>query len=439
MSRVFFLSYATPDKDDQAHRDALDRFWRDLASAVAALVTLQPGGDFSSVGYRYSVDLEPGTPDWKLALATSIAEYPVGIVLRSAQYLAPDRPWCRWECLTLAERNDWADTRLGSKPRMLLVLNWSPVQSSDVPKEFPDAQMVQAAVASNDADDQRAVEAVFHRGLRQTIDLAEGDKQEQNAYKRFVATLAAYTVKQWREWTDEIDKRQLDVPLPDVFQSELRWTAPSTNAGEPGQPRQLPRRKVVVVYVAAEPAKVAALSPNRTWRYDDDGEADWQPFSSTPNEHPKVEAMVRSLKDIEVERWHFDYFSHQMAALLAKVGQRYPVLFIVDPWTTSQIAEYRQALEAYARLDPDRLACTIPVVIWNDADPDLAGIRADFEARVDCLFDRYRWETVESVDDFSRTLTAAIRKLQSMIRKLLGGSSLHGGSPAIRISPSPKS
>ena len=65
MSSVFFLSYASPDKDDHAHRDALDRFWISLASKVAELVQLPAGSEFSSVGFRDSQKLMAGTPDWR--------------------------------------------------------------------------------------------------------------------------------------------------------------------------------------------------------------------------------------------------------------------------------------------------------------------------------------------------------------------------------------
>ena len=437
MSSIFFLSYATPAPGDQAHVDAVNRFYVDLSSKVAGHVKLPAHADVTSVGFRDSDKLMAGAPDWKVALAHKLVEFPVGVVLRSAQYLAIDRPWCRWECLAYTRRNEWADQVVQSKPRMLLVLNWSKVNESDVPPEFPAAQMVQASIAGADTTTRDAVQAVFQRGLRETIELAAVEVSVSAQYKRFVGALAEYLVAQWDAWRTEVNARQLDPPPPEAFDPALNWSARATNAADPGLPRQTPKRKVIVVYIAAQPHQVAAVAATRQWRYLDDGESDWQAFAQAPGGHDAVGAMMASgLKDIEIERLPFEYFRDHVEELLRKFGQRYPVLFIVDPWSASQIDEYRKALEACAQLQPDRLAYTCPVVVWNSTDHEQALARQDFEQKVECLFSLYQWEVIENRDDFAKILTTAVQKLQRMIRNARADLSPHGGTSPPRISPS---
>jgi len=435
MTTVFFLSYAGPDEHDKRQRNAIERFHKDLSANVRALIGLRD----EQVGYWDRSGLETGTPNWEEALAKNLAKFPVGVILLSPQYLAADRPSCKWECLYLTARNDWADKQLSNKPRLLMVLNWLKPRPEDIPDDFPKAtQIVNESIVRAAPEVQRAVRAVLSRGVRRTTELSSDDDVIRTEYTQFIWALADYIVDQWRRWQGDKRKHN-EMPLPPPFSENSVWDSRLTNARSAPNPRpdSLARKKVVTVYIAAQPSQV---EDPRAWRYRDDGESDWHAFSGwaspSADDDQRIGEIVNAVPGIEVERLHFNYFADQkhMPDLLKTIGRRYPVVFIIDPWTASQLQVYRDALELCSKLEADHGACTCPIVIWNDDDPEAVQIRTEFERNVRSLFQKYQWEEVKERHEFDACLLGAVERLRRKIRNMRADESSRGGSPLVRIS-----
>lgn len=442
MPSVYFLSYARPRLARQQTADQVDRFERDLAETVSSKL----GGDGVRVGFRDSCSIEAGSPAWSDELREQLIARPLGIVLMSPQYLERERTWCKWEYQFLSARNNFVsrlpEALATNKPRLLLVLDWVRTEAKDLPAGLStELQRVSESIVENeDPQDVAAVRWVLQRGIWDVIKLVEaGDADALPAYRRFMLCLGSYLRAQWARWgalkaTQE--QHQLDAPVPAAYDPQDTWDAVRpTNAAEPAAVRspRAQRRKVFVVYVAARPHEVPAP---RAWRYLDDGEYDWRPFagSAADDAEPHVGHYMNSIEGIEVREWQFDTFCDHMDDTMELAGRRYPVLFIVDPWTTTQIDRYRDVLQRFVASRFDQEAFTAPVVVWNDGDADSTKLRADFEHRVAVLFGRNRWEPSSTRDEFRETLDSAVKSLQRRIRNAAADDLPASGKPLPRIS-----
>jgi hypothetical protein len=312
---------------------------------------------------------------------------------------------------------------------------WERPDDKDIPKEFPlQVQHVTESIAGSDKQAAFAVQHVLYLGLRKAMQLVDSkDDRVLPLYTRFLQVFAKYVVAQWRRWT-EIPPNLVNIPLPAPFDPNNRWAPAKPTSVAPPQPRpdRAQRRRVFVVYIAAPPSEVSAC---REWRYREDGGYDWKPFAVTDQvgDGRHVGDFVKELGEVEVIPWPFTYFYEHMEEALGKAGRRYPVLLIVDPWTTCQLDRYRKALEYYVKSFDDRLFCS-PIVIWNENDSDTFGIRSDFEQKVGSLFNQNRWEPVAEGSEFTDTLDGVIRLLQRKIRNVLADENSRGGSNPPRIS-----
>lgn len=440
MPKVFFISYAR-DRDANPNSPGLeDRFEVDLRENVSSLLP----NDNERVGFRDARDIEAGTASWENELAAQLAAYPVGIVLLSPAYLERRRPWCKWECRYLDYRNALVSSQTRSDPpRLLLILHWVKPDNKDIPAQFPGSvQHVDESIADSETEALKAIRYVLYNGLRNTLQLVDsGDATARPLYTRFLQTLAKFVVAQFRRW-EVVAGSVRNLLLPPRFSVADVWTPVNPTTVEPPKPRpdRAQRRRVYVVYLAAPPSEV---SPERAWRYRDGGEEDWQPFAgAVPGAVPTyqerhVSEFVEDLSGVVVTAWPFMYFCEHMEAALSRAGHQYPVLFIIDPWTTCQLERYRKALEQYvvSRFD-ERFFCS-PIVIWNAHDSETVQIRSEFERSVGALFNRNRWEPVIKVDEFTETLDDIINLQQRKIRNVLADESPRGGSDPPRISAFP--
>jgi hypothetical protein len=122
-----------------------------------------------------------------------------------------------------------------------------------------------------------------------------------------------------------------------------------------------------------------------------------------------------------------------MEEALQDAEHRYPILFIVDPWTGAQLDYYYAALEHYKN-DFENTNFSTPIVIWNDLDPDVAGFRASFERKLLTLFNLNRWQAVSNRDELKSTLQQTVLLLQQQIRSRRASEVPDSGSKLIRIS-----
>lgn len=438
MANVFFLSYARPPAGDQDHLRAIDRFFEDLRRKVIEKLAARD----SEAGFRDARGLMAGSPDWTRELAKKMQDFPIGIVLLSPWYLSHQSPWCRWEHQFLSRRNEWAEYRLtANAPKLLLVVDWVKTNTNDIPSNYPATlQRVQESIAGGDAAAREAVRQVLEPGLLQTMELVLAGNTESIArYRQFTAVLASYVMEQWRKWESGELAANKDVPTPPVYDPTDVWISPlgQTNARRPPQVRTAvpSRRKVVVIYIAAQPGEVDLM---RAWRYQDDGESDWHAFAVQGGgdeilDADSVGALVAAIPEVEVERLHFSFFSRQMEEQLRRVALRYPVLFIVDPWTVTQLKEYRETLSRYAQIESKFQAFACPVVIWNEQDTT-DEIRTEFAEKVSSLFNQYRWEETSHKEEFAQALANAIKKLQRLIRNARADRIPAVGTPPPRIS-----
>jgi hypothetical protein len=392
MSKLFFLSYARPPHQDAEHLEAVDRFFDDLCAKVAEKLTAKN----ASPGFRDKRHLEPGSPDWVEALKDAMREHPIGIVLLGPWYLSPTSGWCKWEHDYLLHRNALAARREGPEtPRLLLVLNWVGTHPRDLPLNYPtNVQRVDEAIARGQDDLVEAVRFVNQRGLRETIALVTaGDASAKQNYERFTSVLAGYVHEQWRRWSGQPDREDLKPPVPD-FDAANCWISPTpTNAREAPRARAEVKRKVKVVYVAAHPEEA---DDARAWRYRYEGESDWQPFALRPgaetDDAERIGAMVAALPEIQVDTVPVKYFAQNMGAELRSINRRYPVIFIVDPWSVgSRPEDYRTVLFRYKRLEKKMQSFASPVIVWNKDDPPQAEIAAKFAEVMGAAFDKHRW------------------------------------------------
>lgn len=447
MPKVFFMSYARPRSNrggpdaqaDESQHALIDRFYEALRKHVQGQI---PGGDQLPVAFRDARNIEAGTTQWASELSAQLREYPIGLVLLAPAYLDQDRPWCRWECKYFEERNLAASNVSGAlqaeTPRLLLVVEWIKPFENDVPIDFPSqTQRVGESIAHGNAAHAEEVRHILREGLMNVQELAEaGTSTARTSWMAFIQLLGNEIVEQWRRW-QAIDPRKRVNPAPPSFDPRLQWTpAQATNAG--GQAKARPdrsqRRMVYVVYVAAKPRDV---SPHRAWRYEDLGESDWRPFAGlTPQgDDEPVDAYLEALEGVKVEKWPLTYFKDNMAELLAEIKDRSPVLFVVDPWTATQLDNYGGALIAYARAMSTYETFGVPVVVWNENDTESMGLRRDFAQRIESLFAGNIVEPVSQGDELRTCLITVVAGLQRKIRHKLAGNLPSNGSPPPRISP----
>ncbi len=430
MSQVFFLSYARPRPVAQDTEPLVRQFHADLQSKLANHVTSGP----NPFGYFDRCDLEAGSANWVTSLNEALVQHPIGVVLLSPDYLDSTRPWCRWECLYMAQRNEALDrlkpALTHDAPKALIMLNWGNPSESGFPKDFPQqTQRLGESIALDDNDDIEAVKHVCSRGLRSVMELARADDPKATAmYVRFVQCLARYIAQQWVLWA-KVVQRQFDIPLPPPFDGQ-GWTpaVASSSALQP-RPAQATRRMVYVVYLAAPPNDVT--EEDRQQRHQERGESDWQPFGAQQH----VDEFMDSVRDCKVEKWPFNYFNAQMAHCLKEAGDKQPVLFVVDPWSASKLDGYRQALKQYRELSKQHGTFACPLVIWNEEDEKSAVLRAEFEERVETIFGRDRWEPVNDPKEFRDRLAYVVSSLRNKIRMARTISRPPNGSPLPRISP----
>jgi hypothetical protein len=438
MPKIFFVSYARPRIKDADPASLSTKEVDDFVGRLSSEVASRVQQDTDRVGFRDTCSTEAGTPQWADTLAAQLAEYPVGIILLEPAYLGNDRPWCKWECLFLASRNAEMGGRMENPPRLFLVLQWIEPFPEDVPHEFPSAQRVGEAEGGDNEEYRAAIRYVLANGLRTTIQLADSPNDEaRRSYPLFIKALGNYVLEQWHRWKKALETPDFPNPTPPPFNPLDRWAAKPIGAGEPPKPRSAAgqRRRVYVVYIAAHPKDVESKMPQRAWRYLEDGQYDWQAFAgavANPDE-PHIGDFVKEIPDVEVILWQFRYFCEHMEEALQDAEHRYPILFIVDPWTGAQLDYYYAALEHYKN-DFENTNFSTPIVIWNDLDPDVAGFRASFEGRLLTLFNLNRWQAVSNCDEFKSTLRQTVLLLQQQIRSRRASVVPDSGSKLIRIS-----
>jgi len=437
MPKVYFLSYARDRKSAPEANDLEASFERDLAKEVQAKLKQ----DASDVGFRDAGSIEAGTPAWSDELSRQIAEYPVGLVLLSPKYLQQDRPWYKWECLYLASRNSQVEQTtqdlLGhTPPRLLLIVEWEKPDDEDIPRDFPrEVQRVGESIAGTDQDGGRAVRYILRYGLRSTLEQRKaGDMLASTAYQRFVQLLAAYIKDQWDRWRGFTHLGNVLDPPPQFDGGDCWASVNPISAGSPAKPRpdRIKRRKVYFVCLAALPEEV---SIDRSWRYEEDGENDWQPFAGgTPDiRDRRLADYMADLRDVEINPWPFEYFKSQMADALSRVSNRYPILFVVDPYTACLKVRYREVLQEYVDGEYDSKVFCTPIVIWNDNDPQAEGLRNTFQTSVAHFFGLNRWEVIEQSAELTETLDAVIKSVRRRIRYVRADENPRGGSDPPRI------
>lgn len=422
MPHVYFLSYARPRTARAQSLGLIDRFEQDLCDNVGQLVR----SDGQRAGFRDSGSIEAGTASWCRELGEQLLAHPVGVVLLSPQYVEQERSWCKWEYQFLRCRNEAVgrlpDTLAPRRPRLLLVLDWIRVEQKDLPGDIAaEVQQVGESIAGRDPLDIAAVRYVTERGLWNTLKLVEADDPDaRRAYTRFMLALSHFIVEQWSRWRmlhPQLLQRQIDLPLPPEHDPADTWgAARPTSAAQPAAARidRAQRRKVFVVYMAARPHEVPDA---RAWRYRDDGEYDWRPFARLDDESElHIGDIMRTLEGVEVREWQFHTFYDRMEETLGLAGRRYPVLFIIDPWTTTLLEPYREVLQRYVQSHLDDEVFSAPIVLWNRNDPDTEAVRADFEERVRVLFHRTRWEPAQSQEELGEVLVGVVKALQRRIR-----------------------
>jgi hypothetical protein len=425
MPKVYFLSYARPRDGGDGSLDEVDQFSEDLSTNVAALMA----SDGASVGFRDSRSIEAGTSSWVSELKSQLMSRPLGIVLLSPHYLERERPWCKWEYDYLSLRNQKVACLHGNLapevPRLLLVIDWVLTEKNDLPQDLLKfTQRVGESIAhKGDSDDVSALRFVQERGLWKTMRLAKNghDEKAMKSYTRFVQCLAEYIAQQWNRWERfrQIAARQrMDLPMPAEFDPNNVWRSgrlTSANGTPTVRQSRSQKRRVYVVYVAANPREVP---PERAWRYREDGEYDWRPFGIDEDEDEAVHVgeLVRKIEGIDVREWDFNGFCERMGEKMGMAGRRYPVILIVDPWTTTKHDRYLDALNAFVKAKFNQSAFMAPVVIWNDQDAESAKSMADFEERVAEVFGRNQWEPAQSQAQFLEALAGIIAALQRRIR-----------------------
>lgn len=430
MSKVFFLSYARPREVAQDTEPLIRQFHTDLQSKLANHVTSGP----DPFGFFDRCDLEAGSPSWVASLHDALIQHPIGVVLLSPDYLDSARPWCRWECLYMVQRNEALDRLKPAlqhdAPKALLMLNWGNPSQSGFPKDFPhETQRMGESIADGNSDDIEAVKQVCERGLRSVMELATaGDAKVTSIYVRFVQCLARHIARQFALWT-AVAARQFDLPLPPPFQGQGWTPAVASSAGQPAQPPLAMRRMVYVVYLAAPPHDIT--EENRRQRHEVRGESDWQPFGASQH----VDEFMDSLRDCRVKEWQFSYFRNQMAHCLDEAGDKQPVLFVVDPWSASKLENYREALAQYLKLSAEYGTFACPLVIWNEEDEKSVALRGEYEERVEVIFGRDRWEPVNDAKQFRERLPHVVGSLQNKIRMARTSRRPPTGSLPPRINP----
>lgn len=430
MSKVFFLSYARPREVAQDTEPLIQQFHADLQSKLANHVTSGP----DPFGFFDRCDLQAGSASWVSSLNEALVQHPIGVVLLSPDYLDSARPWCRWECLYMVQRNEALDqlkpVLMQDAPKSLLMLNWGNPSPSGFPKDFPQqTQRMGESIADGNSDDIEAVKQVCDRGLRSVMELARaGDAKMTSIYVRFVQCLARYIARQWTLWT-VVAGRQSNLPPPPPFDGQGWTPAVASSAGQPAQPPVAMRRMVYVVYFAAPPHDVAEAA--RQQRHQVRGESDWQPFSASQH----VDEFMDILHDCRVKDWSVSYFCNLMPECLKEAGDKQPVLFVVDPWSAAKLENYRETLEKYQLQAADYGTFACPLVLWNEEDEKSAALRAEYEERVEVIFGRDRWEPVYDPKQFRERLPSVVGSLQSKIRMARTSRRPPTGSLPPRISP----
>ncbi|HMX09811.1 MAG TPA: hypothetical protein PKE61_02780 [Burkholderiaceae bacterium] len=440
MSAIYFLSYARP-RSGEGDRDSLiRRFHEDLTRKIENKVRTS---SLAEVGFRDAGSIESGVLDWEEELRRQLMARPIGIVLLSPQYLDEERPWCSWEFQYLHSRSvaveKFCETRKRPPPRMLLLLNWVTPDERDLPKNFPKKvqQINESIVTDANQEDADAVASVTSRGIKDILELViKQDRSASAEYERFMQCLASYIAKQFQRWEDVKCDAGTDTifPNPPPLQASLSWEpAKVTNAARRPEARSKRLQKVYVVYIAAKPEYV---EDTRAWRYKDGGESDWRAFAGPDdlNIAEPVEQYFDQLEGFRVEKWHFDYFREHMDELLTNEGRRAPLLLVIDPWTTAKLPKYREALAHYAQLESRKQVFSLPLVIWNESDPESKTIEREFAKHVFGLLPAQRWEKVESRDALADNIASEVKKLNNKIRNAIANELNAMESPPPRIS-----
>jgi hypothetical protein len=431
MPEVFFLSYARPRSERAEDIDRLIReFHADLQSKLASHIQDQPRG------FIDTLSLKAGTPDWEADLTAALHQYPIGIALIHPDYLSAERPWCRWECKFLEERNQaigkFRELLKGEVPSTLLLLNWAePV--SERPHDYPHAiQGVGRAMAGGHLEEGDAMEHVERHGLASVMTLRRaGEAASATRYERVLQCMARYVAAQWRLYQVLLE-RQLDLPHPGRFDGQ-RWTYASSR--RPPEPSRAQRRKVFVVYVAAKPNEAP---DERAVRYRESGESDWRPFANRPSDPAHamhVDQFFDTLADDwRVEKWALPYFDRDMASLLDNHAN-HPLVLVVDPWTTSQRQSYRQLLDRYSELEKTRGTVCTPLMILDNQEPDYEELSSLFSTEVQSSFEINRWEFFHEPETLHSQLHVLVDRMQSRIRMKRSVSLPRTGSAPPRLNP----
>lgn len=446
MPKVFFMSYARPRPEkgavpgdaEEAQLLLVDQFYNELSAYIRGKLI----NDEQAVSFRDSRSIEAGTAEWSTELHQQLGAFPVGLVLLSPAYLEQGRPWCRWECKHLESMNDYAQQHPppgGEQPaRLLLILNWVTPDERDVPPGFPSQVLrVGESIAAAKEGDLEAVRYVVGLGFKAVQELANaGDQEAKRLRTRFIQLLGDYIEKQWRRWQDVDEPARKGAPQPLAFDDKLPWVSPRpSNAATPAAPRKARTRVVYVVYVAAGPHEVPA---SRMHRYEDRGESDWRPFAGhTPAEDDRQadEFFNNAIPGSKVEKWPFSSLKGSMRDLLRQANLSAPILFVVDPWTATQLQEYRQILELYAQERQGQSIFCTPIVVWNNADPEGMAQRAEFERLVKSTFAPEPWDSVVDADELREAAVTASAKLYRGIRDARSVALPNTDNPPPRISP----
>jgi hypothetical protein len=428
--KVFFLSYASPSRDDAIHRDLVVKLFRELCDQVGE----QIGFRDAHVGFLDRSRLESGTPDYQVELHRALTDYPIGVVLLSPAYLSRGSSYCRWEFESFLKRNEWADGTLDGRPRTLLVLDWIPTERAQLPSNFPRTiQSVREDIAGADDQCRAAVRAVLSHGLKQSMTLARTDNDWATRVSVFVHALARYINKQ-RGYLLREKNSGIAPPLVRPYSEELAWASQNetTSSLRPLAPKVLSvHKKVAVLYAAAHPSDVPV---ERAWRYELDGDGDWHAFARTPGEEERISSVVGAIDGVEVVPIYFRHFERDPLQELGVYLGRYPVIVVVDPWTTSQIERFRAALQRCAESGYPSLDYLCPIVVWNESDDGYEDARQDFESSVSRLFLSVHWQHADSRQEFLDTLWNGVRQLRSRIMKSRASAANAGGGRPPRIS-----
>jgi hypothetical protein len=415
----------------------IDTFHKELSKE---LIGKLESGNVNTIVFRDSRSIKTGS-EWADVLQNALQEYPIGLVLLQRSYLAPKRPWCRWEFDYFQRRNGEVSKFSGSsiETHTLFMVKWLDYDDNPTPQEFPrNIQIVDESIV--DGDTGRTLDEIRHTlkfGLKSTV---QGFIDKKNvdvyAFRTFIRLLGNEIYKQWINWgkVTKLNPEFLSM-RPRKFDEEFTWTpAKTTNSREQPTVREITRKPVYVVYFAAKPDK-DKVPDDRVGRYLERGESDWRPFNDKAAK--PIGAYIKTLEEkisgVTVDPWEFDYFSRDIAARLSDAKDRYPVIIVLDPWTATNVSRYRLTLESCAKKMAKHHTFKVPVIFWNKEDKVTEALRNDFRKHIFKLFEAQNVIMFENEDEVEIELSNNLDSLFRKIRKIATESMRSSGSKPPQI------